>query len=328
MRSTGSGMGCPDWPKCFGNWVPPTTEAQLPENYQEHYRELRLEKNARLTGYLESLGMNQLADRIANDPSIKEEQPFNPVKTWIEYVNRLIGVLIGLFIFVTLILSFRYWKHDRAIVWVCLGAFVLTGVQGWIGSIVVSTNLLHGMINVHLFLAIIIVNMLIYGWYRAKRHEVVDVPASITKNANLIIILSMIAMIAQIFLGVEVRAAVDSISETLGLSQRAQWIGSLGGVFKFHRSFSLAILLSHIALVRLLWLRTASKKKLFRIGRMLAFVTALEVVTGAVMGYFAIPAAMQPVHLLFATVIMGMQYYVFLLLNRKQNQAEGYPSLE
>ena len=73
VRATGSGMGCPDWPKCFGRWIPPTEFSQLPSNYREIY-------GAKLKGEVE----------------------FNAVKTWIEYANRLLGVLVGFFVFGTI----------------------------------------------------------------------------------------------------------------------------------------------------------------------------------------------------------------------------------
>ena len=95
VRVTGSGMGCPDWPKCFDQWIPPTSIEQAPQNYNDRYVEQRKQKVDKFSAFLSSIGMPNVALALKNDPNLTKKEDFNVRKTWTEYINRLLGFLAG-----------------------------------------------------------------------------------------------------------------------------------------------------------------------------------------------------------------------------------------
>ncbi|MGF7218990.1 cytochrome c oxidase assembly protein subunit 15 [Spirosoma lacussanchae] len=286
VRGTGSGMGCPDWPKCFGQWIPPTDASQLPSNYQQLY-------GAKLKGEVE----------------------FNAVKTWIEYVNRLLGVLSGLFVFATLVASFPYLRKDKPVFWGSLAAFVLIGLNGWLGSRVVATELAHYMITLHLFLAVLVVFALLFVYVRASAANWQIPFQSIgRKSLNGLVVLTIILSLGQVLLGTQVREALDEVVKQLGYSQRAEWIDNLDWRFYVHRSFSLIVFGLHVAVIRKV--RSISKGGVLSSLSILLILTVLaEIGTGAIMGYFEVPASAQPVHLFLAIIMIGVQFMIWLLIN-------------
>ncbi|MDF7813538.1 COX15/CtaA family protein [Hymenobacter sp. YC55] len=322
VRSTGSGMGCPDWPKCFGTWVPPTQANELPAGYKEIYTAQRVAKNQKLAKTLERLGFKQVASQIFAHPTQFIETDFNATKTWIEYVNRLLGALIGVFIFLTVILALPYWRRDRAVFWLAFASFLLTGFQGWLGSLVVSTNLLPELVTVHMALALLIVAMLIYAVDRSQQGQVAPVLGQRAVSRKLIPLLWITTFLTfgQIVLGTQVREQVDVVATAANYLNRANWVEQLGNIFKVHRSFSLLLLVLNVYVGYQLY--QTRNAHLQRLATVTMGLLGLEIIAGVTLAYLALPATVQPVHLTVATILFGAQ---FLTIIRYARQAKTQP---
>jgi len=288
VRSTGAGMGCPDWPKCFGSWIPPTEVSQLPLNYKEIY-------GAKLKG----------------------EVIFNPVKTWIEYVNRLFGVFTGIMIFATVLASIPYLKtRNKGLFGYSGAAFILVGLQGWLGAKVVSSELHPVMITIHMLLAIVIVFILIYLFIRASYSEEKDGKAIRDKKfINSIGFLVLSLSLIQILLGTQVREVMDEAIRALGYEGRSEWIDELGIPFYIHRSFSILVLVSNIWWINKINRSITGVSRIKEMGKGCLAILGVEILTGVLMAYFGVPAWAQPVHLTLAILMIGLQFMMWLLMN-------------
>ncbi|GAA4468540.1 COX15/CtaA family protein [Nibrella saemangeumensis] len=281
-------MGCPDWPKCFGQWIPPTDISQLPANYQEIYGH---------RGYANT--------------------SFNVVKTWTEYLNRLLGVFTGFIIFLTFLASLRYRKLDPAVTAFSFLAFFLVGVQGWLGAVVVSSVLTPWIITLHMLLAIVIVGILLYVTARTYAVHIETGQVQNKAGLNRWLIISTLLLLLQVLLGTQVREAVDHIGGQIGDLARRLWIENLGLSFYIHRSFSILVFSAQLYWLIRFKRQGPASGLITTLANWVIVLLGVEIITGATMAYFAIPAFLQPVHLTLAIVALGIQFVLLLLLNKE-----------
>ena len=282
VRASGSGMGCPDWPTCFGHLIPPTAESQLPPDYHQKY-----------IGY--------------------GDTTFNPLKTWTEYLNRLLGVSIGILILTTLIRSLPFRKIDPPVFYLSLSVFLLVGFQGWLGSRVVASELKPILISAHMLVAFIIVSLLILTVSLAGREWLQKQTfGTIPPKWRTILKVAIGFTLLQITMGTQIREAVDGITNANVISERSVWRDHFPIIFYVHRSFSSVILFTNLWLV---WrLRKATQTgNIMRIpGYALASLIFIAILSGVTLDRLGFPAVVQPLHLLLANLIFGTQIYLLI----------------
>ncbi|MBI1836407.1 MAG: COX15/CtaA family protein [Flavobacteriia bacterium] len=296
VRITGSGMGCPDWPKCFGKWIPPTQKNQLPTNYRDIFAKKRGEKIEKFSKFLNQIGFREIAQQIKEDKSILIEQSFNARKTWTEYGNRLVGFLAGnavLGVMIWVLLKYR----KRKLIFLAVLNLIFLGFEAWFGSIVVATNLVPWTITVHLFFALLIIGLqlLIINEISPRQQATIYMD----NKLKWLLYFCLSVTFLQMFLGTQVRENIDEITK-LGYS-RELWTEKLGIPFYIHRSFSWIVL---FVIIYISWMNEKSNK--LWIIRSIFLTLCFELVSGILLAYANMPGLVQTSHLIFATVMLGI----------------------
>jgi heme a synthase len=271
VRASGAGLGCPDWPRCFGSWIPPASAASLPPGF---------------------------------DPS-----QFNPTLMWTEYLNRLLGVTVGLLIFATAISAWRHHRRQPRILWTTIAAFLLVGFEGWLGGRVVAHELAAWIVTAHLIVAIVIVQLLLYAAFEA----VAPAPsAPQAPQARWFIAFLIAVTLVQAGFGTQVRGHIETAINA-GVA-RDEALRTVGRLDYLHRDLAFVVLMG--ATVLTLWLMSR-RSPLVPWSFVTLGLAATQIGVGLVLAYESLIPAAQVAHLAAASLLLGAQTVLWLMSRRQ-----------
>lgn len=316
VRMTGSGMGCPDWPKCFGYLIPPTSVDQLEWGKEKEFFEGQM---IIYDQQLWSANSNFISSEVYNKENwvlyTKHDYAvFNPFHTWMEYINRLIGAVSGLLTLMMFVMSFRYWNIKRKIVFLSGMTVFLMGFQAWLGATVVFSVLQPVQITIHMLMALVILALMVYlisevPDLSSEKHIIFD------KRLNQFLKIAIVLSLIQITLGTQVRQLIDEIASSLNHMERKLWIDLVGTTFKVHRSFAISLVIINVAL----FFRNYKLNYRYQLVNFISALVFLEVFSGIILTYFDMLALMQPIHLIVASLLFLLQIALYFQLRKSKS---------
>ena len=314
VRMTGSGMGCPDWPKCFGYYIPPTSEEQITWQPNSTYEEgMIIIKDEVLFVAEQEVKTALIFDENNWEEYTKHEYAtFNKFHTWVEYINRLVTVLSG-FIFLFLLAgSLKFRKENKWIPIISFIAFFFMLVEAVLGKMVVDSNLKPTMITIHMVIGLLIIGLVLRLLFIIRKEK-----TSYKYHAlfNKLLILSIIFSLIQIAMGTQVRQFIDEQVKLFGFENKEYSLMNPSFKFYFHRSFTIAIILVNFGLFYLNQLHKLG----YKLVNWILVLLFLETITGILMYYAEFPLGTQAIHLLSGALLFGVQFYL-LLQSRKASQ--------
>ena len=280
VRVSGSGLGCPDWPKCFGRWIPPTSIEQIPAHI---------------------------------DPAI-----FNIVLAWIEYGNRMLGVIVGISIVVMTIIAIIYFRKNSKILYSSILSLFLVGANGGLGAIVVSSLLNPFVVSLHMILALFLVSVLSYttieSYKLTNSNQFTGIHLS--RSVSISLIALWILIIVEILLGTGIRTNIELIAIDNPLLSKGELLNSLESYKYLHSvlGFSLLFLSAYLSYLFKDDFFGLSKQLVYFIFGMILF----QIFLGELMIFFELPQLTRLFHTWGSSWLVGIIIILYNTLHYEQ----------
>ncbi|WP_299106166.1 COX15/CtaA family protein [uncultured Tenacibaculum sp.] len=307
VRMTGSGMGCPDWPKCFGYYIPPTSEEQITWQPNTDYKKGMIIVKDEALFVAETNLKTATEFNTSNWKKYTKHNyaKFNKYHTWTEYINRLSSAVAGIPFLFLVVISLSFWREKKSITLLSLGAFFLMLFEAWLGKTVVDTNLKPTIITIHMVAGLVIVALLLWLLFIVTERKSVYKYNSLF---NKLLIVSVVFSLIQIAMGTQVRQFIDEQVKLFGFENKQYSLMDPHFKFYFHRSFTIAIVLVNLGMFYLNQVKDLG----YKLVNWIVFLIFLETITGILMYYAEFPLGTQAIHLLAGAVLFGLQFYLWL----------------
>ena len=277
VRVSGSGLGCPDWPKCFGRWVPPTNIEQIPAHI--------------------------------------DSTAFNIVLAWIEYGNRMLGVIVGISILLMTAIAVIYFRKNNKILFSSLLSLFLVIFNGGLGAIVVSSILNPFIVSLHMILALFLVSVLSYT--TIESYKIIDTNKFtnmyLSKKISTSLILLWIFIVIEILLGTGIRTNIELIAIDNPLFSKGELLSSLNSYKYLHSILGFSLLFLSIYLCYLFkddFLGLSKQLVLFIFGMIM-----FQIFLGELMIFFELPQLTRLFHTWGSSWLVGI---IIILYNTLQ----------
>ena len=314
-RLTDSGLGCPDWPGCYGAANP----------FIAH-------------------------EQIAAAEALMPTGPVTKVKAWIEMIHRYLAMGIGVLIMALMFQSIRQWRKTKLDAFkpaMPVALFLFVCVQGAFGAWTVTLKLQPVIVTIHLLLGMGLLAML--TWLGGREDYLLKPPAPSRDMASLhglrtLALLAAAVLVVQIALG----GWVSTNYATLACDEFPFCDGKLIPQMDFEHGFTLwrelgktaaGHYLQFSALVAIHWVhrnfavvltlvlgfaswRAARQPALRGIAKLIATVLCAQLFTGIATVFFDFPLAIAVLHnagaALLVLLVTMLNYKVKHLLDVSQ----------